>query len=199
MRMAPAEVRRVGERDDGGGGGGGGEQRLEAEKARSTVQLLFKAARLLNERAIEQVRQRTKRPVRVAHTTLLPHVDLGGTRLTDLAARLGVTKQAAGQLVDELVEMGMLERKRDPDDARAKLVRFSKQGRAALFDGLAVLSELEKEVAAIVGDAKMHTLHEALTAIVANENGKRDEHGDAPVSPISEPAAHAAPKRRRQP
>src|SRR4051812_27451098 len=83
-------------------------KRLEAEKARSTLQLLFKAARLLNEQAIARVRSRTKMPVRVAHTTLLPHVDLGGTRLTDLAARLGVTKQAVGQLVDELVAMGIL-------------------------------------------------------------------------------------------
>ncbi len=142
---------------------------LEREKARSTLQLLFKAARLLNERALATVRTRTKRPVRVAHTTLLPHVDLEGTRLTDLAARLGVTKQAAGQLVDELVEMGMLERVPDPADARAKLVRFSKQGRAGLFEGLVVLKELERDVANVIGEGKMKTLHEALTAIVAHE------------------------------
>lgn len=145
------------------------EDRLAAEKVRSSLQLLFKAARLLNERAIATVRARTKRPVRVAHTTLLPHVDLEGTRLTDLAARLGVTKQAAGQLVDELVGMGMLERVPDPADARAKLVRFSKRGRAEIFAGLAVLNELESELASVVGEEKMRVLHEALTAIVAYE------------------------------
>lgn len=139
---------------------------LEAEKARSTVQLLFKAARLLNERAIARVRSRTNQPVRVAHTTLLPHVDLDGTRLTDLAGRLGVTKQAAGQLVDELVDMGMLERAPDPADARAKLVRFTKRGKAAIFDGLAVLEEIEGEVERLVGAPRMRTLHEVLTAIV---------------------------------
>lgn len=144
--------------------------KLEARKARSTIQLLFKAARLLNERAIARVRSRTNRPVRIAHTTLLPHVDLEGTRLTVLASRLGVTKQAAGQLVDELVEMGMLERAPDPADARAKLVRFSEQGRAALFDGLAVLDELEADVAKAIGAAKMRTLHDALAAIVARES-----------------------------
>lgn len=142
---------------------------LEAEKARRTLQLLFKAARLLNERAIALVRSRTKKPVRVAHTTLLPHVDLEGTRLTDLAARLGVTKQAAGQLVDELVEMGVLERVPDPTDARAKLVRFSKRGRAALFEGLAVLAELEDELRSVVGDERMRALHDVLTDIVRRE------------------------------
>lgn len=156
--------------------------RLEAEKARSTVQLLFKAARLLNEGAIARVRSRTKRPVRVAHTTLLPHVDLEGTRLTDLASRLGVTKQAAGQLVDELVEMGMLERIPDPADARAKLVRFTRRGRTALLDGLSVLKGIEDEIGELVGVTNMRRLHEMLAAIVrhAEEAARTDarDEGD---------------------
>ena len=79
--------------------------------------------------------RRTGQPVRIAHTTVLPHIDLEGTRLTELARRLGVSKQAAGQIVDELEEFGMLERIADPQDARAKLVRFSKKGQAAMLDG----------------------------------------------------------------
>lgn len=141
--------------------------KLEAEKSRSTLQLLFKAARLLNERAIARIQKRTNRPVRLAHTTLLPHVDLDGTRLTVLAARLGVTKQAAGQLVDELVEMALLERVADPADARAKLVRFTKRGRAALLEGLGVLRELEKELFATVGAEKVDALGETLAAVIA--------------------------------
>ena len=140
--------------------------KLEAEKAKRTVQLLFKAARLLNERAIERIRLRTDRPVRVAHTSVFPHIDLEGTRLTDLARRLGVSKQAAGQLVDELEEMGMLERSADPADARAKLVRFSKRGEEALLEGLAVLREIEEEMRDVVGDAKMRAMHDALAAII---------------------------------
>ena len=142
-------------------------RRLETEKSRRTVQLLFKAARLLNDRAIGRVRERTGKPVRLAHTALLPHVDLAGTRLTTLAERLGVSKQAAGQLVDELVELGMLERVPDPNDARAKLVRFSKRGEQTLFDGLEVLRELEDEIRTWVGDSRMIALHAALAAVVA--------------------------------
>jgi DNA-binding MarR family transcriptional regulator len=145
--------------------------RLEREKAGSTVQLLFKAARLLNERAIDRIRERTKKPVRLAHTTLLPHVDLAGTRLTDLAKRLGVSKQAAAQLVDELEEMGMLERVPDPADARAKLVRFSKRGQQGLLEGLGVLKELEAEIGALVGHDKLHVFHDVLRAIVAASTG----------------------------
>ena len=142
-------------------------ERLEAEKSARTLQLLFKAARLANERAIATIRARTGKPVRVAHTALLPHVDLEGTRLTELARRLGVSKQAAGQLVDELVEMGFLERAPDPADARAKLVRFSRRGRRGLVEGLGVLAELEDELRAATGEARMRALHDALAAVVA--------------------------------
>jgi DNA-binding MarR family transcriptional regulator len=148
-------------------------EKLEIEKARRTIQLLFKAARLLNERAIERVRVRTGRPIRLAHTSILPHIDLEGTRLTEIARRLGVTKQAAGQLVDELEEQGMLERVSDPADARAKLVKFSKRGQAALLDGLAVLGELEAEMREVVGDSKMRAMHEALAAIIAKLEEER--------------------------
>ena len=142
-------------------------QKLEADKARSTLQLLFKAARLINEDAIARVRKRTGEPVRVAHTALLPHVDLEGTRLTELARRMGVTKQAVGQLVDELEQMGQLERVPDPEDSRAKLVRFSKRGRKGLLDGLAVLRELEAELVAAVGKQRVAELHDTLAESVA--------------------------------
>jgi DNA-binding MarR family transcriptional regulator len=141
--------------------------KLEKEKAQRTVQLLFKAARLLNERAIARVQERTDARIRVAHTALFPHVDLEGTRLTEIARRLGTTKQAAGQLVDELEELGVLERVADPADARAKLVRFSKKGRRGLLEGLEVLRGIEEEMRAVVGDAKMRAMHEALAAVIA--------------------------------
>ncbi len=152
--------------------GDGYRRRLKAEKARSTVQVLLKAARLLSERAIARVRARSGLAVRAAHTALLPHIDLEGTRLTEIARRLGVTKQAAGQLVDEVVAMGMLERVPDPEDARAKLVRFTKRGQKALLDGIEVLDEIGGEVRALVGASRMKALHDALAAIVAEEESR---------------------------
>jgi DNA-binding MarR family transcriptional regulator len=168
---------------------------LEAEKAQSTVQLLFKAGRLLNERAIAEIRNRTNKPVRIAHTSLLPHIDLEGTRLTEISSRLRVTKQAAGQLVDELVELGMLERVPDPSDARAKLVRFSKRGRMAILDGLTVLKEIEHDLVRLVGDANMRTLHDALSVIVHSEDARsKVKAGVAAGDPKEQPKTT---KRRR--
>ena len=140
---------------------------LEEKKKASTVQLLFRCARLLNEWALSRAREQTGVSVmRAAHTSLLPHLDFVGIRLTDLADRLGVSKQATFQLVEELEEQGMVERRDDPEDGRAKLIRFSRKGERALLDGLRVLGELERELSAAIGEARFAALHEALLAMM---------------------------------
>lgn len=141
---------------------------FESAKRQSVAQLLFKCARLVNERAIDRVRSEQGLPIRVAHTVLFPHIDVThGTRLTDLARALGVTKQAVGQLVDELVDMGMLERLPDPDDGRAKRVCYTEAGRQGLFEGLRVLGEEERFIERAVGPERFRELHRALLALEA--------------------------------
>ncbi len=67
-------------------------------------------------------------------------LDLGGTRLTDIAARASMTKQAMLELVDKAQAAGLVERRPDPDDRRAKFVAFT-------ADGLAMLEAVRKGVA----------------------------------------------------
>src|SRR5215831_14612905 len=136
-------------------------RQFEAARDAATLQLLFKAARLANERALARAASDPARPpVRAAHTALFPHLDFEGIRLTDLAARVGVTKQAVGQLVDDLARLGMVERVNDPEDGRAKRIRFSRRGYAALMHGLGVLREIEDALASALGARRMRELHE---------------------------------------
>ena len=142
--------------------------RLEAAKRASLGHLLFRSARLLDEQALARVRARSGiATLRPAHTKLLPHIDLSGTRLTDLAARLGVSKQAAGQLVAEMTRMGVLEQVPHPDDGRARMVRFSARGRRGLLHGLGVLREIEGELAATLGARDVATLRRLLARLLA--------------------------------
>jgi len=126
--------------------------RIERRKGASVGQLLMRAGRLVNERAMARVQARVP-AARLAHTALLPHIDFEGTRLTEIARRAGVTKQAVGPLVDEMVALGMLRREPDPDDARAQRVRFTDAGLEQLLAGLDVLDGLERDLAAAVGGA----------------------------------------------
>ena len=139
---------------------------IEAAKRGSTAQLLFRCARVVNELALDRVRDSTGMALRPAHTALFPHLDLDGTRLTELARRVGVSKQAVGQLVDELVDMGALERVPDPGDGRARLIRFAdRDGEHGIIHGLRVLAGLERELAAAIGQGRWAALHDGLAAL----------------------------------
>jgi DNA-binding MarR family transcriptional regulator len=133
---------------------------------RSTFELLFRAARLVNERAVADARDAGATNLRLAHTQLFPHITFDGIRMTEIARRLEVTKQAIGPLVDDLVAEGMVERIADPSDQRAKLIRWTRRGRRALEHGLGVLAQLERDVTDTVGPARMAALADTLEAVI---------------------------------
>ncbi|AUX48192.1 MarR family transcriptional regulator [Sorangium cellulosum] len=140
---------------------------LERRKRASLGQLLIRSARLLDERAMARLARRGAPGLRRAHTALLPYIDLEGTRLTDLAERARVTKQAVSQLVEELESAGVVERTPDPEDRRAKRVRFTPHGIKAMLHGLGVLEELEEELARAVGPKQIASLKKGLAALLA--------------------------------
>lgn len=139
--------------------------RLAARKQASVGQLLFKAARLWNEQAMARIQRRVP-AARLAHTTLLPHIDLDGTRQTEIARRAGISKQAVGQLVDELVALGMLRRDPDPRDGRALLVRFTDAGIEQLLAGVSALDEIELELGGDIGSMALDRLRRELGRLI---------------------------------
>lgn len=159
-------------------------RRFEAARDAATLQLLFKASRLANERALARAAAdagAAASAVRPAHTALFPHLDFDGIRLTELASRVGVTKQAVGQLVDDLVALGMVERIDDPTDKRAKRIRFSRRGYAGLMHGLGVLQEVEGDLRASVGARRMRELHETLRLVILALESTPSGSSPAPV------------------
>ena len=149
---------------------------FEELKERSFLQVLFKVARLANEEGIARAREAAGTDaIRVAHTRLFPFITFEGVRLTYLAERLDVSKQAVQQLVDEMEDVGLTERVPDPTDGRAKLIRFSERGKEALVQGLGVLGEFERELEEIVGAEALATTHQTLLSILqALESGEAD-------------------------
>lgn len=140
---------------------------LEQARQASTLQLLFRAARLANDRAIARVNADAGRAVfRRAIADLLPHIDFDGVRIGVIAAKVGVTKQAVSKVVAELAEAGVVEVVPDPDDARARLVRFTPRGADAIAHGLGVLAAIERELAREVGADTLRALHGALAALL---------------------------------
>lgn len=90
--------------------------------------------------------------VGAAHVHITRHLALGGSRLTDLAARAGMTKQAMGDLVTQCEAWGLVVREPDPHDARARQVRFTPTGLAWLQAFRDAVAQAEAEFRAEVGD-----------------------------------------------
>ncbi len=143
-------------------------EQFERTAQASFGQLLLKAARRLDEVATAQIRALPDAaPVRPAHTRLFPHITHDGIRSTEIAARLGVSKQAVAVLIADLVDWGMVEQVPDPTDGRARLVRWTEQGLRGLVHGLGVLGEFEGELAERVGAERVAVAHGVLAELIA--------------------------------
>ena len=80
---------------------------------------------------------------RLVHHNVMAHVTYEGIRLTDLADKAGITKQAMSELVVDLERLGYLQRTADPRDGRAKLIGFTEKGRAAVDAATRAFQEMD--------------------------------------------------------
>ncbi len=93
----------------------------------------------------------TRHQVGAAHIHITRHLALGGSRLTDLAASAGMSKQAMGKLVDQCEAWALVTRTPDTRDARAKWVSFTPLGRAWLKAFENAVAQTEAELQQAVG------------------------------------------------
>jgi DNA-binding MarR family transcriptional regulator len=105
--------------------------------------------------------------VRRAHNAVFVNLPADGLRLTDLADEAGISKQAMGELVDDLETKGYVERLPDPTDGRAKLIMWADRGRRAHEETLRVFEAIESEIALAAGADAVAALRSALLAIRA--------------------------------
>jgi DNA-binding MarR family transcriptional regulator len=85
--------------------------------------------------------------MRPSHLRLLSMVPREGIRLTDLAQRAGMTKQALGEFVAALENAGYVDLRVDPGDRRARLAQLTPAGvrQRAATDAAIVAAEKEWE------------------------------------------------------
>jgi DNA-binding MarR family transcriptional regulator len=107
--------------------------------------------------------------VRPGHGCVLRFVDVEGSRLTELAERAGLTKQAVGQAADDLERLGYVERIPDPSDGRAKTIRLTTRGAEARAAGRAIFEEIEERWAERYGAERVAALRDLLEEIVTGD------------------------------
>jgi DNA-binding MarR family transcriptional regulator len=100
--------------------------------------------------------------LRGPHFRILQLIPEGGSRVTDLAERALMTKQALGQLVDHLQAGGYVESRQLPADRRVRLVRRTAKGDAARDAALEIIAVVEDEWRAEVGARRYATTRAVL-------------------------------------
>jgi DNA-binding MarR family transcriptional regulator len=103
--------------------------------------------------------------LRPLHGFVLQAVGADGTTASELANRLGVSKQAAGKTVDRLVALGYLERADDSRDARRKLVRLTPRGLDGLRRSAVVFDELRQRWTETLGADRVAAIEDDLRTV----------------------------------
>ena len=105
--------------------------------------------------------------VGAAHIHITRHLSVSGSRLTDLAASAGMTKQAMGDLVNQCEAWGLVTRDADPYDRRARRVVFTASGLLWLEAFERAVARAESEFRDAVGQDVATVVALGLEAYVA--------------------------------
>jgi len=103
---------------------------------------------------------------RPSHGNVMEHLAFDdGLRLKDLATRAGITPQSMGQFVDELEDLGYVERRSDPDDRRAKRIHVTRKGKRSNQVEWKVVGEVEAALEPLLGRKRLAELRKSLAKI----------------------------------
>jgi DNA-binding MarR family transcriptional regulator len=127
--------------------------------------LLSAAERALAAELEEGLRSAGYHDLRAAHAQVFAAIDARGSRLTDLAGRAGMTKQAMGELVRYLEQHDYLNVEPDSRDRRAKLIRPTARGWSAHQASIALLVDSDRRLSERLGDEGLRDLRSQLARI----------------------------------
>ena len=101
------------------------------------------------------------------HGAVLAYLDEDGIRATELARLSGRHKQVVGRIVDELEQLGYVERRPDPKDRRAKLIFPTERGLDQILREDEIVADIEARHAKAVGGRNYAAFRDALRGVVA--------------------------------
>jgi DNA-binding MarR family transcriptional regulator len=116
------------------------------------IALVEKAAHGLGVDMVRAAHAKGFTEMRLAHGAVFGTLPGEGARITDMAARAGITKQSMGEVVRELVDLGVCRVEPDPSDRRAKLVTYTDYGIEFTNGGFRHLQQMERRLARTFGE-----------------------------------------------
>jgi DNA-binding MarR family transcriptional regulator len=129
------------------------------------------AARVVGDRLGEAVAAAGVPDMRPPYGFVIRALAGGGRTLTEVAELLGVSKQAAIKVVDEMERRGYLVRAPDPSDRRAKRLVLTGKGERVRAAALQASHGLEAELRADLGEAEVDAMRRVLLRFLERHEG----------------------------
>jgi len=127
--------------------------------------LLGRLSDYVQQRLMELTGARGHPRLKMSFGQVLSLIGPGGGRIQQIARIQQVSKQAVSAVAGELEALGYIERRADSAHARAHRLCFSVAGKQLLADSVASVEDLEREFAAIIGDAGLERLRAHASAL----------------------------------
>jgi DNA-binding MarR family transcriptional regulator len=111
----------------------------------------------------------------------------GGSDVGEIGTNLGITNAASSQLVDRLVNLGLLERTEDPHDRRVKQIALTPKGRGLIEQGIEARLCWMEELTTALNPEQQVAIIQTLTLLT------KAAHKIDPQTTHSETVGEAAP------
>jgi DNA-binding MarR family transcriptional regulator len=108
--------------------------------------------------------------LRPAHFRLLRFPGPHDVRPTELARRLGASKQAVNPLINDLERWGYLERRPDPNDQRGRLLWLTDRGFELMATIKALHAQIEADWADELGHRRFQALRDTLRDLIDRQS-----------------------------
>ncbi|WP_433463166.1 MarR family winged helix-turn-helix transcriptional regulator [Spirillospora sp. CA-128828] len=138
---------------------------------------LFLAFRVIIDELHAELAREGHPDLRPMHGFVFQAIGPDGTTAVELGRRLGVSKQAAGKMVESLERAGYVQRGADPRDARRKIVRLTGRGVDSLARSERIFERIRDDWTRHLGADRVRALEEDLRRMTPADLWRLDMPG----------------------
>ena len=126
------------------------------------IALAEKGARALRTDMLRSAHRKGFTELAPSHNAVFAVLPPEGSRAADMAVRAGITRQSMGEVIRDMIRVGLVETVPDPADGRAKIVKFTAYGKRVASGGYRHILELEERFSDEFGEEDWATTRRVL-------------------------------------
>lgn len=143
--------------------------------------LLAQAFRVLTDELHLRLAKQGYNDVRPAHGFAFQLLSYGGATVNEIAEHLGITKQAASQMLDFLEQHGYVVRQPNTKDLRGKVVTLTEKGWGCIHATESIFAELQAQWGETIGADRLAQLRTDLRQLIVLASSNELPNGLRPV------------------